>query len=167
MKATILMLGGLLLFSPFATGQHKTNVTKKEVKAMRIEQAVNHRHLMISVNQAIPMGHPSINLTSDYWVRLKNDSVWVYLPYYGRAYSVPYNGGGGFDFKGIRKNDQITQKKKQGYTWQFSVQTTEDNYQFDIWISLDGYASVSVNSNNRQPISYYGEYTLPDKASIR
>lgn len=162
MKTSFLVLLSLLFLSPFATSQSKTNMTKKEMKAMQIEKAVNNRHIKILVNQAIPMNHATIQLTSDYWIDLKNDSAYVYLPYYGRAYSVPYQGNGGFDFAEKRHDDKINFTKKQGYSWQFTVQTVDDNYLFNVWISLSGYASVNVTCNNRQPISYYGESVLPD-----
>jgi hypothetical protein len=148
--------------SPYAAGEQTTDRAKNERKAMQIEQAVQNRHLKISVNQAIPMNHPTIHLTSDYWVDLRNDSAYVYLPYYGRAYSVPYQSNGGFDFAEKRHDDKISFTKKQGYSWQFTVNTIDDHYLFTIWISLNGYASVSVTCNNRQPISYYGESVLPD-----
>ena len=165
MKTMIISLATLFFFFPLANGQHKTSVPKKEVKAMRIEHAIAARNVYIMVNEALPLNHSAILLTSDYWLRLKHDSAFVYLPYYGRAYSVPYNGGGGFDFAKKRINDTITFKKRQGYTWRFSAQTSDDNYQFNVWISLDGYATITVNCNNRQSISYYGECVLPEKTS--
>ncbi len=165
MKTTIILLAGLLLFSPLAIGQQKTGITKKETKAMRIEHAIAARDIHIMVNEALPLNHSAIPLTSDYWLKLKHDSAFVDLPYFGRAYSVPYNGGGGFDFAKKRMGDTINFKKRQGYTWRFSAQTSDDNYQFDVWISLDGYTSITVNCNNRQTISYYGECVLPEKTS--
>ncbi len=165
MKTTIILLVSLLLFYPLAIGQQKTGITKKEAKAMRIKQAINARDIHIMVNEALPLNHSAIPLTSDYSLRLKHDSAFVYLPYFGRAYSVPYNGGGGFDFAKKRTDDTINFKKSQGYTWRFSAQTSDDNYQFNVWISLDGYATITVNCNNRQSISYYGECVLPDKTS--
>jgi len=32
-------------------------------------------------------------LTSPYSVEIRNDSIISHLPYYGRAYSIPYGGG--------------------------------------------------------------------------
>jgi hypothetical protein len=163
----IILLANLLLFFPLAIGQQKTSVTKKEAKAMCIEQAIATRNVHIMVNEALPLNHSAIPLTSDYWLRLKHDSAFVYLPYYGRAYSVPYNGGGGFDFAKKRTDDTINFKKREGYTWRFSAQTSDDNYQFNVWISLDGYATITVNCNNRQSISYYGECIFSEKTSTK
>ncbi|MGC9151151.1 MAG: DUF4251 domain-containing protein [Microbacter sp.] len=160
MKTSVFVLLSLLFLSPFTTGQQKTSMSKKELKAMHIEKAVNDRHLKIVINQAIPMSHAVVHLTSDYWLDLRNDSAYVYLPYYGRAYSVPYESNGGFDFAEKRHDDKITFTKKQGYSWQFTVHTIDDNYLFNVWISLSGFASISVTCNNRQPISYYGESVL-------
>jgi hypothetical protein len=167
MKTTIILMVNLLLFSSLAIGQQKINATTKGAKVTRIEQAIAARDIHIMINQAMPLNHPTIQLTSDYWLRLKHDSAFVYLPYYGRAYSVPYNGGGGFDFAKQRINDTINVKKDGESTWQFSVRTDDDNYQFIVWISSDGYANITVNCNNRQSISYYGECVLPETTSAK
>ena len=65
---------------------------------MKLIESENYK---IDVNTAMPMRGRSIPLTSSYSLTIRNDSVISYLPYYGRAYSIPYGGGDGLNFKAI------------------------------------------------------------------
>ena len=80
----------------------------------------------------------------------------MYLPYYGRAYSVPYGGGKGLHFCSTA-TDLHVEKVKKGYAISFSSKTEEDTYDFWIDISEEGFASISVTMRNRQSIRYSGE----------
>ena len=48
--------------------------------------------------QTMPIRGRNITLSTPYPLEIRNDSVFSYLPYYGRAYSVPYGGGSGLIF---------------------------------------------------------------------
>ena len=132
--------------------------TRKEKEAAiktYIENQLTDRQFKIAVSMAYPMRGSSIPLTSSYTLEMKQDSVDVYLPYYGRAYSVPYGGGNGLKFQST-VTDFSMKKKKGRYEIKFSSRTDEDIYDFYIDIGSEGNASVSVTMRNRQPIRFYG-----------
>lgn len=130
--------------------------TKKDTIEIYIEKQLDNRCFTVDVSMAYPMRGRSIPLTSSYSLKMKNDSVDVYLPYFGRAYSVPYGGG-----KGLHFQSEITgfclEKKKKGYEVRFSSKTEEDVFDFYLDISTGGSVTVSVTMHNRQPIRYSGE----------
>jgi hypothetical protein len=116
------------------------------------------KNFTVKVNTAEPMSGPMVVLTSPYSIKVKNDSIFSYLPYYGRAYSVPYGGGKAlnFDDKMISYTQRITAKGMVEIT--VSVKNDEDTYKYRISLSPTGSASITVNSQNRQPISFSGTW---------
>ena len=56
----------------------------------KVTQKVQSKDFVITVNYANPLRGQQIYLTSDYDLRIKNDSAFAYLPYYGVAYVAPY-----------------------------------------------------------------------------
>ncbi len=82
------------------------------------------------------------------------------LPFFGRAYSLPYGQGGGIEFDGpmTGKTIQIKKRKKNKMIlYHFSVRGQNDVYQISIDIAAGGNCSVDVNSNNRTHIAYTGK----------
>ena len=71
---------------------------KKEETQKAIRELIEAQKIKVEVDIAYPMRGPSKNLTSNYSVEIRNDSVFSYLPYFGIAYSVPYGGGKGLIF---------------------------------------------------------------------
>lgn len=133
--------------------------TRKEKESERkafVEQQIASRHFKIDVSMAYPMSGNSIPLTSPYSLELRQDSADVFLPYFGRAYSVPYGGGNGLHFRSPVTGLNM-EKKKKGYEISFTSKTEEDTYDFFIDITDEGAASISVTMRNRQSIRYSGK----------
>lgn len=93
------------------------------------------------------------------------DSIVAYLPYYGRAYSAPYNPTeGGIKFKS--KDFSYIQTKNKKGSYSVSIKTKDlksENYQMVLTVSEKGYATLMVNSNNKQPINFNGVLSEPKK----
>ena len=98
---TIRIIFSLLLITAMSmpTLSAQTKKEKKELKKQAVEKLVTSGKYKINVNRALPARGRSVTLTSPYSVEIRNDSVISYLPYYGRAYSIPYGGGEGLNFK--------------------------------------------------------------------
>jgi hypothetical protein len=124
----------------------------------KLHQAIENRVYLIEVNQMLPMMGRSQHLTSPYSLKVKNDSVFSYLPYFGRAYSVPYGGGQGLTFNSTIENYQSKRNAKGVYQISFKSQTREDTYVFNVEIYENGTTQIRVNSNNRQGITFLGEF---------
>ena len=95
-KQILMLLLAMLAGIPTLSAQTKKE--KKEQKKEAVRQLIVSEDYKIDVNTAMPMRGHSIPLTSQYSLQIRNDSVFSYLPYYGRAYSVPYGGGSGLIF---------------------------------------------------------------------
>ena len=78
------------------------------------------------------------------------------LPFFGRAYSIPYGGGDGLMFEAKLKDYTCRDGKRGRKEIGFTADTDEDHFEFRLTVFPDGSSSVSVVSTNRQQISYGG-----------
>lgn len=98
------------------------------------------------------------NLGANYDLVFDSLRVISYLPYYGRAYSVPYNTGEGgvkFDLKADHINKKWDKRKKR-YVITTELSDSRDSYSLYLTASTSGYADLQMNFRNRQMINYYG-----------
>lgn len=162
---TIRMIFFLLLVAvigaPALSAQTKKE--KKEMKQKAVRELVLSEKYKIDVDRAIPARGRSVSLTSPYSIEIRNDSVISYLPYYGRAYSIPYGGGEGLNFKAPISDYKIEWDKKGTAKVRFIAQSTEDRFSFNIDIFSNGSSSIFVNMQNRQSISFQGDLDIPEK----
>lgn len=141
--------------------QNKKETKEKQIAA--VKELVESRNYKINVNRALPMSGSSITLTSDFNLRVKNDSVFSYLPYYGRAYSIPYGGGKGLNFEAPLKNYKMKIDRKGRMNICFETQNSEDHFKFIINVYENGSTNIDVNMQNRQSISFYGDLIIDKK----
>ena len=100
MKAIRIIFSLLLIMAiSIPTLSAQTKKEKKELKKQAVEKLITSGKYKIDVNRALPARGRSVMLTSPYSVEIRNDSIISHLPYYGRAYSIPYGGGEGLNFK--------------------------------------------------------------------
>lgn len=134
--------------------------TKKEKKILQqqeLKEVVNSKSYEVAVRMAHPQNGRNIPLTSSYTLKIKNDSVFSQLPYYGRAYSIPYGGGKGLMFESTTNNYEVKYSSKGVATIKFATRTDEDTYNFYIHIYPGGSSTIKVNMVNRQAITFHGE----------
>ena len=127
-----------------------------------VAEAISDTVYVVYVDRAYPMGHGSLFLTDRYSLSVDKETAVSRLPYFGRAYSIPYGGGDGLNFEESLSDYSMTKGKKERNEIKFSVRTSEDTFDFNITVYPEGEAYVSIISNNRQPISYTGELIVPD-----
>ena len=162
MKTKVFITALCMILVIAAFGQDK-QPTKAEIKSAKVEKSIRSGNYEITVNQANPMSGGIRNLTSDYSVRISGDSSYVYLPYFGRAYSAPYGGDGGIKASTLMDNYKVDYKEGKSYSIGFSLKATNDTYRFSITLWTDGSTSINVTCNNRQAINYLGYLKLPEK----
>lgn len=160
MKKILLIITAAVILAACATTDKQQGYDKKKEKAEMIDKAVCNRDIKISVRTAYPKRGRSVPLTTDFELRVKGDSVMSYLPYFGRAYNVPYGGGKGLNFSGVTEDFKITQPKRDRKHVEFSVKNDEDTYKFHIDIFDNGSASINVMPQQREMISFNGEIEL-------
>lgn len=161
-KKAIFIITAAIILVACATTDRQQNDRKRQEKAEMISKAVSNRDFTISVRTAHPARGMSVPLTADFDLKVKGDSVVSYLPYFGRAYNVPYGGGKGLNFSGVTEDFKITQPKRDRKHVEFSVKNDEDTYKFDIDVFDNGSVSVGVMSQQRERISFNGEIELPE-----
>lgn len=153
----------LALLVMISAAQQNENKSKRELRAEKklalansVDSLISAKEFTFIARSASPVGWSTFQLTSEYDLKISGDSVFVYLPFYGRAYQVDYmSTEGGIKFDGLYEEFQQSRKKKQ-YEIKFNAHTESDVYRFHLSVSPSGYASLSVISTNRQSISYNG-----------
>jgi hypothetical protein len=132
--------------------QHKENK-----KQQAVEQLINSQHYIFIPNTVLPSRGTSKALTSEYQLKIKKDTLDASLPYFGRAYtasiSVTENP---LDFKTTDFKYTMTESKKGGWDISIIPKNAGDARQLTLSVSQDGYASLQIICNNRDPISFNG-----------
>lgn len=159
MKRTHRLICLLIILSTVALPLNaQSKKEKKEAKIKAIRELVDSQKIEIKVNTAYPMTGPSINLTSEYSVVVRNDSVYSYMPYYGVAYNIPYGGGSGLIFSAPITDYQVKYKKNGTANVTFKVHSPDDNLTYFLSIYTSGSVHIYVTPTNRQAISFRGEF---------
>jgi hypothetical protein len=135
---------------------------KKQDQYANLKAHIDSKQYSFIAQSATTMKGKTIQLGSGgYFLKLNQDSLLVDLPYYGRGYSADYAGSSDM---GIRLNTTnfsyaADTLKKGG--WNIIIKKIQDSKVNTIYISVSasGYSTVRVNSNNRDPISFYGTIT--------
>lgn len=136
---------------------------RREAKEQEIAALVESGSFEFRADRAIPTGFRSVDLTTNpNYIRFSPDTIVSEMPFFGRAYSVPYGGDAGLKFEG--KPERFTvEKKKKNYSVEAKVKANSDYYTINLTISFEGGASMSVTCNNRASISYNGAIYAKEK----
>lgn len=149
-----LLLGGQSLYA-------QTKEERKETKEKAIKAQIDNQRFRIEVNRALPARGTAINLTTPYSLELRGDSIFSCLPYYGRAYSLPYGGGEGMNFEAFVSEYKLSYDKKKTARIAFKTRTKEDQYNFQLRIFPGGSATIDVTPVNKEGIQYQGDLVPP------
>ena len=109
-----------------------------------------------NVRNLFPSSSNLYQLTSRYDLRITQDSVAAYLPFFGRAYTAPVDPSkGGIQFTSTKFTYKKTMRKGS-YEIDISPKDNNDIQTMYLTISPSGYASLRITSLNKTPISYNG-----------
>lgn len=138
------------------------NSDKSSNKMQAFEQLmvmIKDKPIEFVAQRAFPMGYKSMDLFSNpNHLRISGDSAFVYMPFFGRAYSVTPGERGGFHFEGVMQNKEFKMdEKKRRIAIAFSMNEGIDQYQFYLEIAGKENATLNISSNKRSPISYNGD----------
>ena len=159
-KSYLVWLGLFLsvMMSGCTASKQATN-EEKVANEIKLRNAIEARSFIVEVDKAMPMSGSMRTLTSPYSLTINGEEIKSHLPYFGRAYTVPYGGGEGLIFESTITDYQLTFDKKNMANIEFKTKTNEDLYTYRIQIFTNGSSSIHVSSNNRQPISFSGKAT--------
>jgi hypothetical protein len=132
---------------------------KKDKKA-EIKTMVESQNYVFKAQTALPTAGAIRQLTSDFDLRVSKDTIVSDLPYFGRAYTAPLNPSEGpLEFTTTKFQYTMSNNKKGGWNVTIAPKDVTDPRELIMTIFDNGSASVVVNSNNRQPISFNGYIT--------
>lgn len=156
MKTIGIIFAGIifLIISGFQPNDRKERKLKKENDIIQLIDSGHFRFVASSANSTLGNFN---NLGVSYDLVFDSLRLKAYLPYYGRAYSVPYNNEGGVKFD-LTAKEMVKKwyKKKKMFTIKTEVSDQNDYYSIFLNASPSGYAVLKINFRNRQLINYYG-----------
>lgn len=94
---------------------------------------------------------------SQYDLAIKPDTIKAYLPFYGRAFTADLNpNDSGYKFSSKDFDYTTSKRKKGGWNVLINTKDVRNNARMNLTIGENGYAVLSVVSNNKQSITYNG-----------
>lgn len=138
-----------------AVSAEEAKARKKLEMAENVKNDVTDRHFSIDVRQMYPQSAPAQALSSSFSLELRGDTLLSNLPYFGRAYQLPYGGGDGLHFTGV-VFDYNLKRIKDYWRTTFSVRNEGDTYVYTVDVYDNSAATIGVSSNNREHISFSG-----------
>lgn len=149
----ILFIGALLI--SLSCGSTQRGAVPKDYD--QLESLLDSRQFEIQHDWAIPMRGGNINLTGNSnYIRFQGDSVRIFLPYFGvRQFGGGYGSDGGVQYEGLANELQINKEEKR-ITMEFTGQKSSEDYTFFLTLYPNGSVNTTVNSSQRDNISYRG-----------
>lgn len=124
------------------------------VVAQKVEQgALKMRFTMVQ-----PRRFPPKMLDYGYMVELRNDSIFSYLPFYGRAYRADFSQKSPLDFASRIREKQTDKGKRGSLVLLVKARAgSVDDYVYRFNIYENGRVYLDVVGTNREQISFTGE----------
>jgi hypothetical protein len=149
MKNVLLMLCFALILCMQTQAQDSTKQT--------IKTAVDAKHFVFQPTTMTPSRGRTKHLDPGYFFKVNGDTLKVYLPYVGRAYSAPIDpSDAGFDFTSTNYTYTVTEGKKKSYDIVVKTNGKTSNADFYLTVYDNGTAYLRANSSDREGISYNG-----------
>lgn len=122
-----------------------------------ILKAIDSKEYIFRVRSILPATGGTRQVTSPYDLTVNKDSLISFLPYFGRAYTAtigqttdPLN------FTSTKFTYTLKEGKKGGWIIQIRPRDAREIQVMTLNVSKAGYATLNVNQQNRQNISYTG-----------
>lgn len=178
---SILLLVFAINTLSFSQTRAERKQAKKEKTAKEFEETkalIASGNFQFEANWATPLGNDATNIgrslpggsaifkggrvdvsNNDNHVKINQNNADLFLPYFGRVFFPKrINNERGILYKGQMKNYKVDVKeKKQRISIKFECDSPGDFLKFSYSITSGGSAILSVNSTNRQTISYTGK----------
>lgn len=152
------LLAGMMTAAVAACGT--LTAAQQTERALAVEKALESMHYEVKVKMMYPRRTPAINVTSNYSLEVKGDTLVSYMPFYGRAYSVPYGGGKSLNFTAPIKSYQAAKDDKGTTRVKVVTDNDEDVITYNLEVFDNGQVTIDVLAREREMISYSGEMIL-------
>ena len=160
MKGLVLTLI-LTVFLLSVNAQENTQKSRKQCKKekqaeqiKKVSELVKNKTFVFNAHRAVPLCGDAVSIEYLYFVKVNNNTVNSYLPFYGfeselSIENTPLNFTKSFE-------NYYTNKEDDKYVINFNVPVENDNLKFYFRISELGYAYLKITSTQKQPISFLG-----------
>lgn len=168
MKIKVISYFSLLLIISSLISCGGSKNTTEEDNFEKLKNMVHYQRFEIENQWANPLRGNMIDLIGNpNYIRFSKDSVDIYLPYFGERQAGGGYGSrqGGIIYEGVPKDLTIKEdEKEKNIMLRFSGQRGTEDLRFFIILYPDGNTNTSVNSSQRDAISYRGDFSvLPEK----
>ena len=154
---SFLKIAAILLIVSVSFVQCSSSKKSVSLTGSDVSEMVNSKNFTFVAEQVNPLRGRSRQLTSEYDVTLKNDSLVSYLPYFGRAYQAPMDPSqGGIQFTSTNFSYAANPNKKGGWMVNIIPKDYQPVQQMTFTIFENGNASLNVTSTSKDPISFNG-----------
>ena len=155
LSSLVLLFLAVVLLCGCATAEERA--ARAALQAAKVKKSLSEKRFMINVDYMYPLSGTPKHLSYGYSLEVRNDSLISYLPYFGRAFNVPYGGGKALNFSERIGSYHETQQSNGACVIDIELKNDEDIYQYTIKVFDNGNSSIDVQSRQRDPISYSGE----------
>jgi hypothetical protein len=135
---------------------------EKDLRISMVDSLIKNNDFKFVAQQANPLRGGLISqrltqLDGSYYLKISKDSINCYLPYFGVAQTAPYGStDNGIQFISTVFTYDKASKEKGSYQITIIPKNTEKANRLFLSISESGMATLNVNSNYRDPISFTG-----------
>jgi hypothetical protein len=129
----------------------------QELDSAIVAKAVETKNYIFKAQSASPQRGGFRQLTSEYDLVVRPDTLVSYLPYYGRSFSAPINAtDAGLQFTSMNYEYSVKNKKKN--RWDITIKPKDVSRIRDLNLTVfdNGRASLRVSSNDREVITFDG-----------
>ena len=151
--AAVLAVSACGILSP-ETREERAAREAKESRMVR--QGLETGDFTIDIDRMYPVRGTS-KMVNNYSIKVKDGVLISHLPFIGQAWRVPYGGGHALNFDAPIVNYTVTRPRNDGYEIRIYVKTDEDEHLYLLTVFDNGRASLDVQSQNRDRISYTGQ----------
>lgn len=166
MKKILIICGLLAVLLAACSTSHLTAEGKAkadEAIAQRVQNQVDSLNFDAEVTYMYPARGSGRVLDYGWNVRIKGDSIYSYLPYFGRAYQLPYGGGKGLNFSCPIQTSKIQKESKGRIRAVFVIRNEEDRYIYSFKIYNNGNFDLNIRADEREQIDFTGKLNLDRK----
>ena len=137
--------------------------TRQENKKVEVKRLIESKEYVFLAESATPLSGSVIRLTSIYFLKINKDSLDSHLPYFGVAFRAPMGTTESpLSFTSTDFDYSMKESKKAGFQIKIRINNPSDPDLLMLSITSSGFATLTVNSMHRQPISFYGELVSGD-----
>ncbi len=153
-----IMLLSFVIGNNMALGQEKkSKQQRQQEQAAKIQKLIESHDYAFIAQKALPMSGRSLDLSTGYELRVSKDTITAYLPYFGRAYVAPMdNTQIGIQFESKEFEYNLEKAKKDGWNVYITPRDGQKRYELILRVSSSGSASLAVNDDTRQSITFNG-----------